>query len=107
VELEYHPLMRRDLAGILHWYDERSDTAGDRFFTEFERVVEGVRSGQLNGYPLDQFSMKIRMRRFPYSISYELTEKTLFVFVIKHQNVIPLSGCDGNDLPRAKERHVN
>jgi plasmid stabilization system protein ParE len=92
VEVEYHPLVRRDIAEILEWYDARSDTAGDRFFAEFESTVEGLLSGHLRGYPIDQFSMKIPMRRFPYLISYECTGETLFIFVVKHRRRHPSVG---------------
>jgi len=92
VELEYHPLVRKDLAEILDWYDARSETAGDRFFAEFEETVDGLLSGRLHGYRLDEFATKIRMRRFPYSISYEMTSDRLFIFVVKHQKRHPSTG---------------
>lgn len=85
MEIEYHPLVRSDITGILDWYDARSDMAGDRFFAEFEKTVEEVASGKRHGFRLDSTSRKILFRRFPYSMSYEITESRLFVFVVKHQ----------------------
>ncbi len=92
MELEYHPLVQKDLAEILSWYDARSDSAGNRFFAELEATVDGLLSGRLRGYPLDPFSMKIQMRCFPYSISYEVIGEVLFVFVVKHQKRRPSVG---------------
>ena len=92
MEVEYHPLVRKDLAEILGWYDARSDSAGDRFFAEFEETVAGLLLGQISGYPIDEYTKKVRFRRFPYSMSYEVCGDVLFVFVVKHQSRHPSVG---------------
>ena len=84
-DIQYHPRVRADIAGILDWYDARSDTAGDRFFAEFENTIQGIANGTRNGYRLNDFSKKIQMKKFPYSISYEITEELIYIFVVKHQ----------------------
>lgn len=85
MDIEYHPLVRKDIAEILDWYDARSDSAGDRFFAELEKTVEEIASGKRHGFRLDTNSLKVLFRRFPYSMSYEISDTRLFVFVVKHQ----------------------
>jgi len=94
VDIEYHPLVRKDIAEILDWYDARSDSAGDRFFAEFEKTVEELASGKKRGFRLDMNSRKILFRRFPYSMSYEISETRLFIFVVKHQKRHPSLGMN-------------
>ncbi len=92
MELIYHPLVRRDLREILVWYDERSETAGDRFFADFEKTVDDLLNGKRQGFPLDEHTRKIFLKRFPYSLTFEINEETLYVFVVKHQKRHPQYG---------------
>jgi toxin ParE1/3/4 len=92
VELLYHPLVQRDVREILDWYDERSETAAGRFFDDFESTVEAVRGRSRHGISVGEHAMKIYLRRFPYSITYEFVENTLYVFVLKHQKRLSSHG---------------
>jgi len=96
VELLYHPLIQQDIRRILDWYDERSETAADRFFEDFEATVEAVRRGARQGISVDEYAKKIYLHRFPYSITYEFIDDTLYVFVLKHQNRLPSHGMRRN-----------
>ena len=42
MKLIIHPRVRRDVRGILDWYDARSDTAGDRFHAELMAALDAV-----------------------------------------------------------------
>lgn len=96
MEIRYHPQVRHDLREILSWYDSRSDRAGDRFFAEFESTVQALLSDKLQGFLIDEFARKILLKKFPYSITYEVDRDTLYVFVVKHQKRRPGLGMQRN-----------
>lgn len=51
----FHPRIRTDLRGILEYYDERSDIAGDRFFAEFEAKVARIKDSRDDSAPESEY----------------------------------------------------
>ena len=96
MEVVYHPLVRRDLREILEWYDERSETAGDRFFADFERTIDDLLERKRQGFALDKNVRKVFLKQFPYSLTFEIDDETLYVFVVKHQKRHPDYGMRRN-----------
>lgn len=92
MRVEYHPLVPRDLREILDWYEERSETAADRFFRDFEQTVESLRQGRTQGSPIDQNCSKLYLSKFPYCLTYEIDGDSIYVFVVKHQKRHPNYG---------------
>lgn len=62
----FHPMIRKDLRGILAYYDEQSESAGDRFFEEFEAKVAEIKESPLHFPPLDHRRRRCNLSKFPY-----------------------------------------
>lgn len=85
MKIEYHPLVSRDPKKILAWYDERSETAADRFFKDSEQTVEKLRRGLTQGIQIDKNCAKVFLKKFPYTLTYEAEANSIYIFIVKHQ----------------------
>lgn len=88
----FHPEMRRDLRKILEFYDERSDSAGDRFFAAFENAVAEIKEHPTKFHRLDKFRRRCNLKRFPYHLVFELVGETIFISVLRHHKRHPSFG---------------
>ena len=89
---EFHPLIREDLREILRYYDERSDSAGDRFYQEFETAVEKIEEKPLRFHRIDAIRHRCNLKKFPYHLVYEIYGNKIFITVLRHHKRHPSFG---------------
>lgn len=86
---EFHPYALAELADAAQFYEAAARGLGADFLDELERVV-----GLLEQYPeigrtQDGAIRSCTVRRFPYSVVYEVTADRLLVLAVAHQRRVP------------------
>lgn len=72
------------------WYATRSARVGNRFLDEVDRIV-GLIAETPEGFPvLHRDLRRARLRRFPYSLFYRVTDEACFVVACFHARRDPL-----------------
>lgn len=88
----FHPTIRRDLREILEYYDDRSDSAGDRFFAAFEEAVERIQEHPTRFHRLDDTRRRCNLKQFPYHLVFEIDHETILITVLRHHKRHPSFG---------------
>ena len=85
------PEAEADIREAFLWYRERSLLAADGFRSEvFEAIDDLAETGGV--WPRDEEGVHRRvLRRFPYTIHYELAESVVTVLAVAHHSRLP--GC--------------
>ncbi len=89
MRLTFHPSVRKDLRGILGYYDERSDSAGDRFYAAFDDARQKIKMAPLQFHLLDDFRRRCDLAKFPYHLVFEIAEDEVFITVLRHNKRHP------------------
>ncbi len=92
MKLIFHPLVRRDLHEILDYYDQRSDTAGDRLFVAFEAAVRKIKDRPTEFHPLDPTRRRCNLAKFPYHLVFEVAGDSILITVLRHHKRRPSFG---------------
>lgn len=88
-DVHFHPEAQAEYQAALAWYQSRSPRAAARFEVEFERVLEAVLAspGMFAAYDDEhRFAM---LRRFPYSIVYQVQPDGVHVAAVAHSSRSP------------------
>lgn len=89
MRLEYHPGVARDLRTIIKYYDDQSLTARNRFLSEFQAVIEGIKANPARHHFVAPDRRRCNLKRFPYHLIYEVTEDVIHVLVVRHHRRHP------------------
>lgn len=89
MRLTFHPLVRRDLRGILDYYDKRSDSAGDRFYAAFDEARRKIKRGPTQFHLLDDCRRRCDLAKFPYHLVFEIEGDEVFITVLRHNKRHP------------------
>lgn len=83
------PGAETDIGNAVLWYRERNALTADAFRTEVFHVIDRI--GQMPlGRPADEEGMRHRvLRRFPYSVIYEVLGSTITVLAVAHHRRKP------------------
>jgi len=92
MEINLHPRVRKDIREILKFYDERSDTAGDRFLNEFESALARIKEMPSRFNPLDEKRKRCDLKDFPYHIVFEIERALILITVVRHHKRHPSFG---------------
>jgi toxin ParE1/3/4 len=86
VDVFFHPEAQSEYVAGLAWYRARSSQAAARFELEMERVL-GLIAANPELYPKynEQHRFAV-MRRFPYSVVYQIQPTLVFVVAIAHSS---------------------
>jgi plasmid stabilization system protein ParE len=86
------PEAEADIREAFLWYRERSLLAADGFRSEvFEAIDDRAESGGV--WPRDKDGVHRRvLKRFPYTIHYELAESVVTVLAVAHHSRLPALG---------------
>jgi len=84
MKLIYHPAARRDVRQILDYYDARSDTAGDRFFTELQQAEKKVEEQPTHCHFIDTLRRRCNLKKFPFHMIFEVSGDEVHVLVVRH-----------------------
>jgi plasmid stabilization system protein ParE len=88
----FHPRVRKDIRDILTFYDEKSDSAGDRFLSEFDEALEKIKSMPSRFHPLDDKRSRCDLAKFPYHIVFEIEQEFILITVVRHHKRHPSFG---------------
>ena len=93
MEIEYHPAVRKDIREIVKYYDEQSDSAGDRFVDELHESIERVRENPTRFHLADEKRRRCNLRKFPYHFIYEIrNENVIRILLLRHHRRHPSFG---------------
>ena len=83
------PTAERDIADAFLWYRERNALAANGFRAEVFDVIEHIGGSPLSR-PADEDGNRFRvLKRFPYSVFYEVLGSTVMVLAIAHHRRKP------------------
>ena len=92
MSLAYHPLVQRDVSGILRHYAGISPSLGDEFWAELTRLLEVV-SAKPERFHFGVGGLRrANMRRFPYHLLFRVRAGAARVIVIRHDKRHPSYG---------------
>ena len=89
MKVTFHPSVRRDLRGILDYYDERSDSAGDQFYAAFDEARRKIKMAPRQFHLLDDCRRRCDLAKFPYHLVFEIEEDEVFITVLRHNKRHP------------------
>jgi plasmid stabilization system protein ParE len=92
VKLAYHPLVQRDVSGILRHYDRISPRLGDEFWTELTHLIEVVSTKPERFHFAERELRRANMKRFPYHLLFRVTAGAIRVVVVRHDKRHPSYG---------------
>ncbi len=89
-----HPGAEQDVADALDFYAEQAGPlVAQRFFIEFERVVDLLVGHPGLGTPTANGRRVFPLRVFPYSVVYRELEDAIRIVVVRHQHRKPGHGA--------------
>ena len=83
------PRAENDIAEAFHWYQERNATAADAFRAEVFDAIDRLADTPLTWPADDDGNRKRMLRRFPYSVWFEVLGSTVTVHAVAHHKRRP------------------
>jgi plasmid stabilization system protein ParE len=88
-EIRFHPEAQAEYQTALAWYQVRSPQAAMRFEAETERVL-GLIAANPSMFPkYDEESRFVTLRRFPYSVVYQVQPDQIYIVALAHSRRSP------------------
>jgi plasmid stabilization system protein ParE len=88
-EVSLLPLAEEEIKEAFLWYFERSPVAADAFRTEIFAAIERL-AADPTMWPADEEGVRyFILRRFPYTLHYEIAASTVTVLAVAHQRRRP------------------
>lgn len=94
MEINYHPLVRRDVAQTLKYYRAISSQLADEFHAELRDIINKVVENPLRFHFADRGFRRANLPRFPYHVLYEIHGDFLRVMILRHNKRHPDFGLD-------------
>ncbi len=82
--LRFHPLVAEDLEAAANWYDEISPELGNRFRASVDTRLDAVELRPESFGVVDPPLRAVRIKKFPYLIVFEHTQKSTDVLGVFH-----------------------
>jgi plasmid stabilization system protein ParE len=89
VDIQFHPEAQTEYDAALAWYRSRSPQAASRFETEMERVLGLIGSGPEMFAAYDDEHRFAILRRYPYSVVYQVQAAQVYVVAVAHSSRSP------------------
>jgi len=89
VELILAPEAHQDIAGAYAWYEEHRTGLGEEFLSCVEACTEAIRRTPDLHPVVHETYRRALVRRFPYAIFYEHSERTVTVYSVFHTSRDP------------------
>ena len=83
-KVTFHPGASDDYAAAYSWYHDRGTTLAANFETEVDRGVRLISQNPLRWPKFDNQRRRFIVRKFPYSIIYELQDEDVVVLAVAH-----------------------
>jgi plasmid stabilization system protein ParE len=82
--LEIHPDAIAEAHAARLWYEARSSAAGHLFFDELDHAIEMVLLHPDRWPPYQHGTRRFLLRRFPFSVVYEIQPDRVLVVAVAH-----------------------
>jgi plasmid stabilization system protein ParE len=83
-KLSYHPGAEDDYVEPFAWYFDRSSAIIEDFEREVDRGLRLILQSSLSWPKFDDQRRKMILRKFPYSIIYEIIDQEIVVLAVAH-----------------------
>lgn len=83
------PRVESDISDAFTWYRERNALAADAFRSDVFDAIERIATAPLAAAADEKGTRKRVLRRFPYSVVYEVLESTVTVLAVAHHRRRP------------------
>jgi plasmid stabilization system protein ParE len=80
----FHPGASEDYAAALTWYYSRGSAIASDFEREINRAIRLICQSPLRWPVFDKERRRILVRKFPYSIIYELHDQEVVILAVAH-----------------------
>jgi len=94
VEVIFHPLVKRDLAEALKYYDGVASRLADEFEAEVRLVIAKAAKNPLRNHLVGRGFRRANLPRFPYHVLYEIHDDVLRVMHVRHNKRHPNYGME-------------
>ena len=94
MEVKYHPLVKRDIAEALRYYDGIAARLADEFEAEVKAVIEQAGENPVRNHPAGRGFRRTNLPRFPYHVLYEINAGSLRVMHVRHNKRHPDYGME-------------
>ena len=88
-DIIFHPEAQAEYDAAIAWYQARSPRASIRFETEVDRVLGVIASGPETYPSYDADHRFAVLRRFPYSIVYQVQPGQAYIVAVAHSSRSP------------------
>ena len=85
----FHPEAQEEYEAARAWYRARSKRAAERFEAEVERVLTLIRENPDTFPQYDPDHQFAMLRRFPYSVVYQVQRPFIYIVAIAHGSRLP------------------
>jgi toxin ParE1/3/4 len=87
--VELAPAAEGDIGDAFLWYRERNALAPDAFRAEVFDAIDGIAEAPLSRAADEEGNRKRVLRRFPYSVFYEVLGSTVNILAVAHHRRRP------------------
>ncbi len=94
MEVNYHPLVKRDVVEALKYYSEISSRLAGEFDDEVRELIAKAADNPLRSHPVGRGFRRANLRRFPYHVLYEIREESIRVMHVRHNKRHPDYGME-------------
>jgi plasmid stabilization system protein ParE len=88
-DILFHPEAQAEYDNAVAWYQSRSPQAATRFETEVERVLSLIDTNPAMFPSYDDEHRFAVLRRFPYSVVYQVQPGQVYVIAVAHSGRSP------------------
>ncbi len=88
---DFHPEARDEFHDAVHWYEDRSIYAGDRFVAAMRAVISAVLADPTRYQPIDNDVRVIRLKKYPFKLYYIFDEDAhlVCIYAVMHEKRRP------------------
>ena len=88
---DFHPEAGEEFRDAVHWYEDRSMFAGDRFVSAVRTAVDAILADPLRYQSIDEGIRVFRLKKFPFRLYYSFDAETRFVciYALMHEKRRP------------------
>ena len=83
------PAAESDIGNAYLWYRERNALAADAFRAEAFDAIARIEDSPLSNPADEEGTRKRVLRRFPYSVCYEVAGNTVTILAVAHHRRVP------------------
>ncbi len=88
-EIIFHPDTAHEIKGSYEWYQNQAEGLGENFIEELESAYEAIAELPETWPKFTKNCRRFLLRKFPFSIIYQLDNDAVFVLAIMHNSRKP------------------